>query len=147
MEENIISLKFKPVFENVDAARVAVHTACRERYLLPGSDSLISDLLLAVTEAMNNAVEHSGAKELEIEVLTGPQNLIFRIITSGERFDPTIGVAFPDLDATKELPEGGFGRALIAEMVDAVKYEYRAGRNILTLEKNMIKKEDRTNGD
>ncbi|MDP2156708.1 MAG: ATP-binding protein [Nitrospirota bacterium] len=147
MDEKILSRKFKPVFENVDAARVAVHTACRERYLQPGSNALIGDLLLAVTEAMNNAVEHSGAKELEIEVIAGPQNLMFRMITSGKRFDPTAGVAFPDLDTAEELPEGGFGRALIAEMVDSVKYEYVEGRNILTLEKIMITKEDRRNGD
>ena len=130
-------------FKNVDAARIAVHNACRERYLQPGSDSLISELLLAVTEAMNNAVEHSGVKEVEIEVLAGPQSLVFRMITAGERFDPTAGVAFPDLEASEELPEGGFGRALIAEMVDSMKYEYRGDRNILTLEKNMTKKEDR----
>ncbi|MBI5846990.1 MAG: ATP-binding protein [Nitrospirae bacterium] len=142
MDQNIISLKFEPTFGNVDAARAAVHTACRERFLQPGSDALIGDLLLAVTEAMNNAVEHSGAKELEIEVIAGQQGLIFRMITAGEKFDPTAGVAFPDLDAAEELPEGGFGRALIMEMVDSVKFEYREGRNILTLEKNMMKKED-----
>jgi anti-sigma regulatory factor (Ser/Thr protein kinase) len=147
MDEKIFSLKFEPVFENVDAARIAVHTVCREHYLQPGSDLLIGDLLLAVTEAMNNAVEHSGAKEVEIEVVARPQNIVFRIISAGEKFDPTVSVAFPDLDATEELPEGGFGRALIAEMVDSVKYEYREGRNILTLEKNMITKEDQTDGD
>ncbi len=142
MDQKIISLKFKPVFENVDAARNAVHTACKERYLQAGADELTGDLLLAVTEAMNNAVEHSGAKEIEIEVIAGQQSLLFRMITAGEKFDPTANVAFPDLDATEELPEGGFGRALIAEMMDIVKYEYSGGRNILTLEKNMTKKED-----
>ncbi|MBI5633966.1 MAG: ATP-binding protein [Nitrospirae bacterium] len=147
MDEKIITLKFKPVFENVDSARIAVHNACRERYQQPGSDPLISDLLLAATEAMNNAVEHSGAKEVEIEVIAGPQGIVFRMITAGDRFDPTAGTAFPDLDAAEELPEGGFGRALIAEMVDSEKYEYSEGRNILTLEKNMITKEDRTDGD
>ena len=147
MDEKIISLIFKPVFGNVDSARVAVHNACRERYLLPGSEPLIGELLLAVTEAMNNAVEHSGAEEVEIEVIAGDQSLVFRLITAGEPFDPTAGAVFPDLDAAEELPEGGFGRALIAEMVDSVKYEYRGGRNILTLEKNMTAKEDRTDGD
>lgn len=146
MQEKVISLKFEPVFKNVDAARIAVHNACRERYPQPGADSLIDELLLAVTEAMNNAVEHAGAKEVEIELLAGPEGLVFRMITSGERFDPTAGIAFPDLDAAEELPEGGFGRALIAEMVDSMKYEYRGGRNILTLEKNMIAKEDGTDG-
>ena len=142
MAEKIISLKFEPLFKNVDEARTAVHNACRERYLQSGSESLINELLLAVTEAMNNAVEHSGGKEVEIELLSVPAGFIFRIITIGERFDPTAGIAFPDLDAAEELPEGGFGRALIAAMVDSMKYEYREGRNILTLEKNIISKED-----
>ncbi len=135
MNERIISLKFKPLFENVDSARIAIHNACREQYLRPGSESLIGELLLAVTEAMNNAVEHSGTEEVEIEVIAGSQSVVFRMITAGERFDPTAGVAFPDLDAAEDLPEGGFGRALIAEMVDSVKYEYSGGRNILTLKK------------
>ena len=146
MAEEIISLKFEPVFKNVDAARIAVHNACRERYRHPAAEPLIGDMLIAVTEAMNNAVEHSGARELEIEMVAGHQSLIFRMITAGAQFDPTAGVAFPDLDAAEELPEGGFGRALIAEMVDSVKHEYSEGRNILTLEKNMITKEDETDG-
>jgi anti-sigma regulatory factor (Ser/Thr protein kinase) len=147
MDQRFISLKFKPVFENVDSARVAIHNACRELYLRPGSDSLIGELLLAVTEAMNNAVEHSGAKEVEIEVIADQQSVVFRMITAGNKFDPTAGVAFPDLDASEDLPEGGFGRALIAEMVDSVKYEYSGCNNILTLEKNMIEKEVQPNGD
>ncbi|MBI5076106.1 MAG: ATP-binding protein [Nitrospirae bacterium] len=147
MDERIISLRFKPVFENVDSARVAVHNACREHYLQPGSDTLTDELLLAATEAMNNAVEHSGTEEVEVEVIAREQSLVFRLITAGEQFDPTASAAFPDLDADEELPEGGFGRALIAEMTDSVTYEYREGRNILTLEKNMITKEDRTDGD
>lgn len=147
MDEKIISMKFKPVFEDVDAARRAVDAACRQYYPKPESGQLIGDLLLAVTEAMNNAVEHSGAKEIEIEVTAGPQKLMFRIITAGALFDPTVGVAFPDLDDSEELPEGGFGRALIMEMADVVKYDYSEGRNILTFEKNMTKKEDKTDGD
>lgn len=148
MDDKIISLKIKPVFEDVDAARIAVYTACREYFPKPESRQFIGDLLLAATEAMNNAVEHSGAKEIEIEVTAAAQILEFRIITSGKPFDPTVGVAFPDLNVSEEkLPEGGFGRALIREMVDAVKYDYREGRNILTFKKNMIKKEDQTDGD
>ncbi len=146
MKEKIISLKFEPLFKNVDEARAAVHNACRERYRQPGAELLINELLLAVTEAMNNAVEHSGGKEVEVELFAGPEGLIFRMSTAGERFDPTAGIAFPDLDAAEELPEGGFGRALIAEMVDSMQYEYRGDRNILTLEKNMIPKEDGADG-
>lgn len=147
MGRRILSLTCKPVFKDVDSARIAVQNACKDQHPEPGAETLIRDLLLAATEAMNNAVEHSGSRDMEVEVFAEPQSLVFRMITAGERFDPTIGAAFPDLDAAEELPEGGFGRALIAEMVDNMKYEYVEGRNILTLEKYMIKKEDQTDGD
>lgn len=144
--KRIVSMKFRPVFENVDAARNAVYTACREYYPDPESGGPIDELMLAITEAMNNAVEHSGTAEVEIDVAADGRNIVFRMITAGARFDPTADVAFPEMDTADDLPEGGFGRALIREMSDSVHYVYNGGRNILTLNKIIIYKEDRANG-
>lgn len=132
-----LSLRLPTTFESVDAVRAAVLEFCRERYRQPGSETLLGDLLLAITEAMNNAVEHARAAEMEIEVVAGDRTLLFRMLTAGEPFDPTVGASFPDLDAPEGLPEGGFGRALIEALTDRVTYEYLEGKNVLTIEKQL----------
>lgn len=137
MAETILSLRLPPTFENVDKVRVAVRELCRERYRQPEAEALLGDLLLAIAEAMNNAVEHSRAASMEIEVEAGDRTLVFRLRTAGEPFDPTAGAALPDLDAPGGLPEGGFGRGLIAALTDRVTYDYREGKNTLTLEKTL----------
>lgn len=136
-----LSLSVEPTFAGVDRVRDAVQALCRERYPQPEARERIGEIVLAVTEAMNNAVEHAGAAAMEIEVLAGPCALSFRLATAGEPFDPTVGAAFPDLEAAGGLPEGGFGRALIAELSDRLTYRYIDGTNVLTLEKTIMEEE------
>lgn len=135
MEERRLNITVKPEFENVDMIRSEIARLCRQAY--PGKESVIGDFCLAVTEAMNNAVEHSEAENIEIDFMAGENALSFRISTKGEKFDPTVKVSMPALDDDSELPEGGFGLAIIREMVDSVKYEYADGKNILALWKNI----------
>ena len=139
MADTVLALRLPPTFESVDKARAAVRELCRGRYRGPGAEDLLGDLLLAITEAMNNAVEHSRAAEMEIDVVAGERSLTFRLLTAGEPFDPTVGASFPDLDGPGGLPEGGFGRALVAALVDRVTYGYREGRNVLALEKRLTR--------
>jgi len=94
-----------------------------------------TDFCMAINEAMNNAVEHSGSPLVEIEILTDENCMTFRMRTCGKRFDPTGRAAFPDPDTLEDLPEGGYGLALIQAYVDHLDYEYRDGKNILTLKK------------
>ncbi|MHB8880570.1 MAG: ATP-binding protein [Thermodesulfovibrionales bacterium] len=147
MGDAVFRMKIEPTFENVSVARLAVQDICRKQYAWPGAESLIDELLMAATEAMNNAVEHSGAKEVEIELIAGARRLVMRVKTEGKRFHPPSEVAFPDLDAPGGLPEGGFGLAIIREMVDAVHYDYHDGKNIVTLEKNISENEGGQDGD
>lgn len=139
MADATLSLILKPTFENVDTVRAAVQEFCQDRYRQPGAQALLGDLLLAITEAMNNVVEHARAAEMEIDVVAGARSLTCRILTAGEPFNPTTGVSFPDLDAPQGLPEGGFGLALIAALADRVTYQYLEGKNVLTLEKTLAK--------
>lgn len=147
MDEDIFTMKFAPSFESVSAARLAVQDVCEKHYPQPGAAVLVGELLMAATEAMNNAVEHSGAQEVEIELSAGVRGLTFRVITAGKRFEPPADVAFPDLDGPGGLPEGGFGLAIIREMTDSVAYDYRDGKNIVTLTKNISESEGGQDGD
>jgi len=139
MTEPVLSLRLPPTFESVDKVREAVRELCRDRYRQPGSEELLGDLLLAIAEAMNNAVEHARAPAIEIEIVAGARSLVFRMLTAGVPFDPTVAASFPDLDAPEGLPEGGFGRALIAALTDRVSYEYLQGKNVLTIEKQLTR--------
>ena len=138
-----LALTVEPTFAGVDRVREAVQALCRARYPWPAAQEKLGEFSLAIVEAMNNAVEHAGAAAMEIEVRAGLRALSFRLTTAGEPFDPTVGAAFPDLDAPGGPPEGGFGRALIAELSDVLTYRYTDGKNVLTLEKTITEEEAR----
>ncbi len=138
--EKRLSFQIAPSFENVDMVRKALKGLCQDTYSGAEAESRIGDLCLAATEAMNNAVEHSGAEKVEIEISADESKVVFRMMTKGEKFDPTAGVSMPVLGEGEELQEGGFGLAIIKEIMDLVRYEYVEGRNIMTLDKVIIDK-------
>lgn len=130
-----LSIEFEPAFENVDIVRSAIAGISQHAFPAPELQSLTMDFSLAVTEALNNAVEHSGTNDIVIELTVTAAAMIFKMKTNGVKFDPTTPVSFPALSFPDDLPEGGFGRAIMNEMVDRMAYEYQNGKNILTLEK------------
>lgn len=133
----IFKIEIEPDFKNVDVARADISRICRGYCgkFCPDPDSFSLDFSLATTEAMNNAVEHSGAKSIEVEITATEKEIIFRMSTDGKRFDPTSKITKPDANASDDLPEGGFGLSIIKELVDSMGYEYINGRNILTIKK------------
>lgn len=138
--EKRFSFQIAPNFQNVDMVRTQLKEFCTDNYRGTEAESRAGELCLAATEAMNNAVEHSGAEKVEIEILANEAGVVFRIITQGEEFDPTLGVSMPVLGEGKELQEGGFGLAIIKEMVDDLQYMYAEGKNVMTLCKKIIVK-------
>lgn len=145
MGERKLTITFESDFKNVDMARAAIQGICRGIYPAAESESQINEFCLAATEAMNNAVEHSGANMIEMELLAGENEMALRLSANGEKFDPTAKVSYPDLDSPDGLPEGGFGRAIIREMADSREYEYINGKNILTLKKCFLKNKKENN--
>jgi len=130
-----LNMTFPADLASVDQARYRIQVLCRE--VFPLDTEATTDFCVAINEAMNNAVEHSGSPLVETEILTDVNSMTFRMRTCGKRFDPTSKAAFPNLDKLKDLPEGGYGLALIQAFVDRLDYEYRDGKNILTLIKNI----------
>jgi anti-sigma regulatory factor (Ser/Thr protein kinase) len=131
-----VTFHMAPEFAAVDEVREALKSLCDETFPGAAAASHTTDLCIAATEAMNNAVEHSGAARIGIEMIAREAGVVFRLITAGERFDPTANVAMPSLEDDNALPEGGFGLAIIREIVDVIRYDYVDGRNVLTLEKH-----------
>lgn len=143
MDERIIEFSFGANFAAVDGTRVEICEFLDKAYGDTGVKSEIEDFSIAVTEAMNNVIEHSGAASIKSELFAGRSEIIFRMYSKGNKFDPTVNIAMPDLDETDDLPEGGFGLAIMRELLDSVYYEYEDGVNILTLKKKLLNRPTR----
>jgi anti-sigma regulatory factor (Ser/Thr protein kinase) len=91
----------------------------------------------AVVNVMNYAYPIGKKGEIAIEATTDNGMLNFVIKDSGTPFDPT---AKEDADTTlsaEERPIGGLGIFLVKQIMDNVSYEYKEGKNVLTLSKRI----------
>lgn len=129
-----LRITFEATTANVDMVRAAVSGVCIDFFHLDCNAASVMDFCLIVTELMNNAVEHSTAESLEAEVRLSGQEAVFRLISTGTRFDSTQPAEMPDVE-DGELPEGGYGLALIQALADDMEYERRENRNMVTLRK------------
>lgn len=128
-------ISFEPTFGNIDMVRAAVRGVCADFFRLDSGGASIMDFCLIVTELMNNAVEHSAAGVLDAEILLSDHEAVFRLISEGTGFDPTQTAEMPCLQQDGDLPEGGYGLALIQALADGMEYERRENRNMVTLRK------------
>lgn len=133
-ETRRLHLSFAPTFSHVDMVRAAVNGICSDFFQLSGNAASVLDFCLIITELMNNAVEHADTGVLDAEILLTGREAVFRLISDGKSFDPTRAAAMPDLKEN-ELPEGGYGLALIQSLADGMEYERRNNRNMVTLRK------------
>ena len=128
-------ISFEPAFSNVDIVRAAVRGVCTDFFQLADNAESVMDFCLIVTELMNNAVEHSVSGVLDAEILLSDNEAVFRLISEGTGFDPTQTAVMPGLEQDEELPEGGYGLALIQALADGMEYECWENRNMVTLRK------------
>jgi len=116
-----------------------VIAACRA-HLPDGADGVeIADCVaLALTEALNNCVEHAylgtGRGRIVIETELPPGALVLHVSDRG-RPPPLATVRVADMPDPEDLPESGWGWALIHRLTDRVDYARRDGWNRLTLER------------
>lgn len=137
MDRAKLAISFEPDFRGVDAARKAIDGFCRGLFDDHEAGCRIDDLCLAVAEALNNAVEHSGARSIAVDVTANETNVLLTIANDGTPFDPTQYELRPSIDDCEQLPEGGFGVAIVRELVDEIAYRYVDGRNLLSLGKQL----------
>lgn len=130
---------FAATSANVDMVRAAVSGVCIDFFHLDCNAASVMDFCLIVTELMNNAVEHSEAASLEAEIRLSGQEAVFMLLSAGKMFDPTQSAAMPDVEHG-ELPEGGYGLALIQALADGMEYERQGNRDMVTLRKTFPQK-------
>ncbi len=120
----------------LDAMRRFVDWFCRERAMPPLTESDAHALVLAVSEAASNILDHAywGARDrrLQVNIEAYPGYVVVEMSDWGQPFDHT-AVAPPVFDGTRD---GGFGVYIISQCVDEFRY-YRddLGRNCLRLTK------------
>jgi anti-anti-sigma factor len=95
---------------------------------------------MAVDEWCTNIVEHSYSnqdKQQHIEIVceSKPRYLSITIIDEGSQFDPRILPLDEPSKLLEEREPGGLGWYFIRKVMDDVHYEYKHGRNQLTMVK------------
>lgn len=139
MGQKELKFSFDADFGNVDLMRGAIKGICREVFSQYLEEDSLMEFCMAATEALNNAVEHAGGAVVEGAFIHDQGDFSLRLITQGEEFDSTLKAQYPDADHEDGLPDGGYGLAIMQELVDELTHEYRAGENILTLKKKLIR--------
>ena len=99
-------------------------------------------LEVAVEEIFINIASYAydpqtGKATVRVEVSDDPLSVTITFIDHGVPYDP-LANADPDVTASaNDRPVGGLGIFMTKKLMDGVAYEYRDGRNILTLKKNL----------
>ncbi len=79
----------------------------------------------------------SGPATIQVHINENPTSAEITFIDRGKQYDP---LAKPDPDVTlaaKDRKKGGLGIFMVKNSMDDIKYEYKDGKNILTLIKNL----------
>lgn len=96
----------------------------------------IFDVQMAVDEACTNIIEYGYTEEvgmIDIICLKRGVDIMVIIKDEGKQFDPTT-VQPPDLNASlEERKTGGLGIYFMKKLMDEVKYEFKDGKNVLTM--------------
>ena len=97
---------------------------------------------IAVEELFVNiasyAYEHGeGVAVVQVTVHEEPLSVEITFIDNGKQYDP-LAKADPDTTlSAKERKKGGLGIFMVKKSMDNVSYEYKDGKNILTIKKNL----------
>lgn len=97
---------------------------------------------VALDELLANTIAYGGAARIVVDVTLHPNRLSVMLIDDGRPFDPFGREAPPaPLPGTalplEERKIGGEGIHLVRRMMDDVRYERRADRNVVVLTKRL----------
>ena len=97
---------------------------------------------VAIDELFGNIAHYAydpatGPATVRVEVERDPLAVVITFIDNGKPYDP-LAAADPDTTLSAEArQEGGLGVFLVKKTMDDVRYEYRDGKNILTIKKSI----------
>lgn len=124
-------------FSNVKKLSVALQLFCTNEMV---DNELSGQLELMLVEAVNNVIEHAYQNEqglpIEVEFTASKSTIMLIIKDHGKPIPSSIIKTEAKMPETSELPEGGWGLALIHSLSDDIKHYTEAGTNTLVLSKN-----------
>lgn len=97
---------------------------------------------IAVEELFVNIASYAygdgnGNAVVQVTVHKEPLSVEITFIDNGVQYDP-LAKADPDITlSAKERKKGGLGIFMVKNTMDNVSYEYKDGKNILTIKKNL----------
>ena len=125
--------------ENVDRAIEMVDEVLEE-YGCGKSTQM--EINVAVDELFSNIAHYAydpgtGYATVQVDIIQEPLTAKITFVDSGKPYDP-LAKADPDItQSIEERPIGGMGIMIVKKSMDAVDYEYKDGKNILTIKKRI----------
>ena len=120
------------VIEFVDAQLEEYGCGMKEQMAI---DVAIDELFANIAHYAYNP--ETGYATVQVDVLNDPLSVEVTFIDNGKQYDP---LAKDDPDTTlsvEDRPIGGMGILIVKKSMDVVSYEYKDGKNILTIKKNI----------
>jgi len=129
----VCDFSFAATSEAAAAARGRVASVVRS---VPLSLSEREDVLLAVGEALANAIKHGCAGDsglrIQVKCVAGPHRLVIHVVDPGPGFDPqNVQASLP-----RRLSEGGMGIHMMRRLMDEVSFAFDGG-TVVRLVKNI----------
>ncbi|MSU06721.1 SpoIIE family protein phosphatase [Spirochaetales bacterium NM-380-WT-3C1] len=127
-------ISLKPSLDNLDQVTDFIDNLLSEGGV---SNKLIFKVNMAIDEIYSNIARYSGATEARVGCNVAENKVSLRFVDNGSPYDPTVK---EDPDTTLSADEreiGGLGIYMVKKIMDDISYEYKDGRNILILEKNI----------
>ena len=97
---------------------------------------------IAIDELFGNIAHYAynpdvGSATVQVEVTQDPLAVIITFIDNGVPYDPLAG-ADPDITLSAEQrTSGGLGIYMVKKSMDEITYEYKDGKNILSIKKKL----------
>lgn len=97
---------------------------------------------IAIDELFGNIAHYAyhpevGSAAVRVEVMEDPLAVVITFIDNGTPYDP-LAAREPDITLSAEEREiGGLGIYMVRKSMDDISYEYREGKNILKIKKNI----------
>lgn len=129
--EELKELSFASKMENVSLIEDLVDNVCRTQSV---GEDYYGNILIAVTEAVNNAIQHGNknvaSKIVVVNVSKELNRLTFRITDEGKGFSFD---SLPDPTAPENIEkESGRGIFLMKALTDEVAFEQNGSKVVLT---------------
>jgi len=103
-------------------------------------EGVIALCAMIITEALNNIIEHAYANamgSIDLGIKMSEYKLIFTFIDNGTPAPKHLFDGAHHMPTPEDLPESGWGLALIHTIVDEVSYRYLDDTNYLKLSINI----------